>query len=164
MELAQMETQYTHDKIILYETLEKLIPPPVILQAPVGDHTQEDSFFKLEKIKAPKFNGNISKWNNFKGIYGKLVHDNANLASIQKFFVLHACLEGEAFELIENIDVTSENYASAWKLLNDRYDDESRLIWTHLKDLFSIRKMKNETSDEARFMTRPFVLARYSLT
>ncbi|XP_015118538.1 uncharacterized protein LOC107042148 [Diachasma alloeum] len=92
-------------------------PPP----AAAAPQPSSSLPFKFEKIKLPRFNGESSKWINYRNLWLSTIQNDLNSSEVQKFHLLRASLDGEAFALIENI-----------------------------KGLFSIKKIKNELSDEVR--------------
>lgn len=134
----------------LNELLISLTPAPMPADAAPINTPHSTLLFKMERIKLPKVGGDPSKWTNFKNILESLVNDDPSTPKVQKFHLLRAVLEAEAFGLIENIMVAEENYNSAWNMLKNRDEDECGLIWTLLKALFSIKRIKGESFEEAR--------------
>lgn len=59
-------------------------------------------------------------------------------------------MDGEAKDLIINIDVTAENYSDAWKIIENFYDNKRRLTNHYVNSFLSIRPMKAESFTELR--------------
>lgn len=114
------------------------------------DH--QDISFKLPQIQICKFDGSYFRWMEFRDTFESLIHNNARIKSIHKFHYLISYLEGDAARIISNLEVSSANYAQAWKLLSERYDNKRLLINHHLSSLFNIQPLTRETERSLRFM------------
>ncbi|XP_065368797.1 uncharacterized protein LOC135961232 [Calliphora vicina] len=95
---------------------------------------------RLPKISLPKFSGEYIDWIPFRDIYLSLVHTNASLSKIQKFYYLKGTLTGEAASLIKTISATEANYTSAWNILETRYHNKRAIVGTLIQKLFNIPK------------------------
>lgn len=67
---------------------------------------------------------------------------------------LRSCLSGEAFWLISNTSVSSDAFASAWKMLLARYENKRLLITTHLDKLVFLKPIKVNSASELRSLHR----------
>ncbi|KAI5637923.1 hypothetical protein NE865_09298 [Phthorimaea operculella] len=76
-----------------------------------------EASFKLPTIQIAKFDGNYSKWLEFRDTFESLIHDSNQLLPIHKFHYLNSYLIGEAGKLLTNLEVSSDNYEEAWNLL-----------------------------------------------
>ena len=76
---------------------------------------------KLSKITLKTFSGYPLDWKSFKGTFEAAVHNNESITNIEKFTYLKTDLDKSAFQAIEGLPLTSENYTGPWNLLNDRY-------------------------------------------
>ena len=76
---------------------------------------------KLSKITLKTFSGDPLDWKSFKGTFEAAVHNNESITNIEKFTYLKTDLDKSAFQAIEGLPLTSENYTGPWNLLNDRY-------------------------------------------
>ncbi|CAK1578646.1 unnamed protein product [Parnassius mnemosyne] len=91
------------------------------------------SNLKLPPLKIPPFDGAPNKWLSFRDTYLSLIHNNENIDDISKFHYLKSYLEGNVSSAINSVTVSSKNYATAWQLLCERYDNKRLLI----NELFS---------------------------
>lgn len=113
-----------------------------------GDHNFE---FKLPVIKIPNFDGSYYKWLEFRETFNSLIHDNASIKDIHKFYYLNSYLEGEAARVLSNLEISSNNYAVAWQILCDRYNNSRQLINYHMKYLLNFENLK-ESDKSLRFI------------
>lgn len=73
---------------------------------------------------------------------------------MQKLQYLKSVLRAEPEELIRNFGLTNENYESAWKLLNDRYNNKRELIIAHLRVLTSFTVCGGSADDLRRIINK----------
>ncbi|XP_055614831.1 uncharacterized protein LOC129761148 [Toxorhynchites rutilus septentrionalis] len=101
---------------------------------------------KLPTISLPEFSGDYKDWLAFHDTFLALIHNNADVADIQKFHYLRAAVKGEAAQLIESIGISTANYTLAWDALVSRYANEYLLKKRHLQALLDCPKMKRESA------------------
>ncbi|XP_070169361.1 uncharacterized protein [Polyergus mexicanus] len=82
---------------------------------------------QLPRIPLPKFSGNFTEWENFRGIFESLVASKESLSNTQKLHYLKASVTGEAAVLINHVKIVDANYDGAWKLLIE--DPRTRNEW-----------------------------------
>ncbi|XP_018302673.1 uncharacterized protein [Mycetomoellerius zeteki] len=68
-------------------------------------------------------------------LYLSLIHANASLNNIQKLQYLKTSLTGDAAKVIGTLKISGVNYAVAWSLLKDRYDNKRVIVQNHVKAL-----------------------------
>ena len=93
---------------------------------------------KLPKLNLPKFSGDVLQWEAFWDIF-KATVDDSDLSEVTKFTYLKASLEGDAARAIGGISLTSDNYASALAILQERYGRKERIIFSHINQLLSLQ-------------------------
>ncbi|XP_061729385.1 uncharacterized protein LOC133534298 [Cydia pomonella] len=118
-----------------------------------GGCNSEHLGFKLPQIKISKFDGSYYKWMEFKDLYESLIHNNEHIKPIHKFHYLSSYLEGEASRVIANLEVSTDNYNEAWKLLCDRFSNKRQLITNHLNALFNLDPIQRESDKSLRFLS-----------
>ncbi|KAJ0169222.1 hypothetical protein K1T71_015282 [Dendrolimus kikuchii] len=109
-------------------------------------------FVRLPKIDLPHFDGDYQHWLGFRDTYLSLIHNNNSLSDIHKFHYLRAALQGSAALLIQSLDLKIENYAIAWQLLSERYDNQKLLVNNHLQALFNLQNIQRENGSLMRNM------------
>lgn len=102
----------------------------------VSDNSAQPSV-KLPTINLPTFSGKYEDWSAFKDLFESLINSNDSVSAVSKFHYLKTSLSGQAAELISALPVTSANYATAYKLLTDRFENKRLTVFAHLHEFFS---------------------------
>jgi len=105
---------------------------------------------RLPTIELPKFNGDIAEWLGFRDTFQSLIHNNETIDPIQKFHYLKAALEGNAAQIIKSLEFSALNYTVAWETICSRFNNKRLLIHNHIKALFNISYMQEESSTQIR--------------
>ena len=116
----------------------------------LGSQEEGEEGLQLEKLTVPCFSGKSEDWSAFKSLFQVGVIDRVKMKDSSKFYFLRTKLTGEALELIQNIELTAENFQVAWKRLKDHYENKRRLVNSHLTTLLSLRPITAETSAEVK--------------
>lgn len=103
-------------------------------------------FVKLPTIQLPKFSGSYDDYLEFRDTFTSLIHNNDDIDEVNKFHYLRASLEGSAAVVIQSVEFSATNYAVAWQLLCDRFDNKRLLIQNHVSSLFNIETITKESS------------------
>ena len=81
-----------------------------------------------------------------------LIDTQITLSNTQKLHYLRSALSGEAAEILNSIDLTEDNYALAWELLNQNYGSKRFIVWRHGELLLDTSPIeKNSASSIRRF-------------
>ncbi|XP_062537651.1 uncharacterized protein LOC134205970 [Armigeres subalbatus] len=111
----------------------------------------ENKYFRLKQQLFSKTVGNagdvsarqtVVKRVNHNGY--SLIHDNNQLNCIDKFNYLRTSLKDEAQLQINQIQVSSANYALAWTTLEAKYENHKLIAQEHLRAIFAVAPMKVE--------------------
>ncbi|XP_067207876.1 uncharacterized protein [Linepithema humile] len=105
---------------------------------------------QLPRINLPKFNGKLTEWANFKGIFETLIADNDSLTAIQKLHYLKACVAEDAARLINNIQISESGYDATWRLLVDEYDNSFAIVTAHIRAFADMLAMRSESAAELK--------------
>lgn len=105
---------------------------------------------KLPLIQLPVFDGDYSKWLEFKDTFKSLIHDNTRLSGINKLHYLRSSLQGSASVVIKSLEFSNDNYDVAWQLICERFDNKGQLITNHFQDLLSIEALPKESDNLLR--------------
>lgn len=92
---------------------------------------------KLPSLTLPTFGGNVLDWQPFWDQYDAVVH-STDLPEVTKFTYLRSLLEGEASEVIQGLSLTAAHYATACKILKERFGRKERIIFGHVQELLSL--------------------------
>ncbi|XP_049279325.1 uncharacterized protein LOC125761836 [Anopheles funestus] len=125
------------------ETEEEKItsPPQVIFQQ------------KPLKIPIPTFDGTYTAWPKFKAIFQDLMANSGDSEAV-KLYHLDKALTGEAAGILDAKVINEGNYEHAWQILTERYENKRIIIDTHIRGLFSLKKMTSETHHELRTLVQ----------
>ncbi|CAK1601374.1 unnamed protein product [Parnassius mnemosyne] len=117
------------------------------------DHYEHQEIgLKLPQIEIAKFDGAYFRWLEFRDTFENLIHNNDKLLPISKFHYLISYLQSDTARIISNLEVSSANYADAWKLLYSRYNNKRILVNHHLNSLFSIKLLPRESERSLQFL------------
>lgn len=105
---------------------------------------------QLPPLVLPEFSGQYEKWSNFCDSFTAIIHNNPNLSNIQKYYYLQASLKGEAAYIVESLEISDANYSVAWGLLQDRYQNKKCIIKNHVKLLFDLPSVKQDSFSSLR--------------
>ncbi len=100
---------------------------------------------KVKRIEIPSFNGDILKFNSFRGLFENLVHNNPDLTNVQKLYYLKQALVENAADLIRDFELTENSYVQAWSTVITRYENKRLVVKTLFKKLISIEAIKSDT-------------------
>ncbi|XP_014289950.1 uncharacterized protein [Halyomorpha halys] len=78
---------------------------------------------QLPNIQIPKFDGELSSWTRFRDTFVALVHDNTQLAPVNKMHYLKNALSGEPASLLAGSPFDSSSYQPAWDALMREYNN-----------------------------------------
>ena len=95
------------------------------------------TYVKLPKVNLPVFNGDVLQWQSFWDQFVAAV-DSTDLPDVSKFSYLRASLEGEPKAAIQGLSLTSAHYASACKILKDRFGRKETIIFTQIQMLLNL--------------------------
>src|SRR5205823_8010189 len=110
--------------------------------SPATTTTSVAPSFKLPEINVPIFTGNIIDFQSFWDLFIN-VADQVNGSDVQKFSYIMTRLRGEPLDLIKNLRLTSDNYAAAKRLLQQRHGDKSIIERTVRSNLFALTACRN---------------------
>lgn len=106
--------------------------------------TNTQSFnHKLPRIELPTFNGNFTRWQEYKDSFAAMVHTNRDLTDSQKLNYLKASVKGEPSDMLRALTITDENYTIAFNKLMKRYDNKRRIVDTHIREILNLEPVKS---------------------
>lgn len=103
---------------------------------------------RLAPIELPKFNGNIQEWESFFDLYKAMVHNDDNYPLAQKLSYLRSTLSGPALDIIKEIPITEVNYNVAIMRLQQRYDNKSLVIQSHIRAILDAPRVEFTSASE----------------
>ncbi|XP_036322037.1 uncharacterized protein LOC118736036 [Rhagoletis pomonella] len=153
--LATIESAYCealgeiHDEIEEFDNHRSENHPATILNHTCGGSTNT-SASKLPKIILPKFDGSFQKWLSFKDMFTTCIINEACLSDVQRLHYLKGSLLGEAETLLRSISIQENNFAIAWDMLQQRYNNKRRLVKSYLRNITKLPAITNESDSVMR--------------
>ena len=105
------------------------VQAPSDVPPPTRDSTHRA---KLPKLTLKSFNGDITTWISFWDSYNSAIHQNTELADIDKFNYLKSLLEKSAADAIAGLALTTANYEEAISILKKRFGNKKQIIGRHM--------------------------------
>lgn len=93
---------------------------------------------KLDTLRLPIFDGDLTQWISFRDQFLDLVHNNRNFSAITKFHQLRTHLKGEAYAAIDGFKLSTSDYEAAWFVLEKRYNHPDKIIDEYLKQFVQL--------------------------
>lgn len=108
----------------------------------------EQSFdnIRLPKLSLPTFSGNITEWIAFKDLFNACVKSNTSLSNAQKLQYLKVSLKGEAYRIVQSIQISDDNFKIAWDLVNERYSNKREQVFAYIKRFLSLPNVQTESA------------------
>lgn len=125
--------------------------------ATINNDATVDNLLPVERCKIPTFDGDFSKWQEFRDMFMAMV-DARPISNVQKLQYLKNSVKGSAASVLGNWQLSGNNYEAAWQSLSDVYEDDYLIVKTHLDRLFRLPKIRDvydslrttiDTSNEA---------------
>lgn len=108
---------------------------------------------KLPQINVPTFSGRYEDWLSFRELFTAIIDKNPTLDDVHKLYFLRQSLRGgSAANLIDSIELTAQNYETAWQVLSNRFHNERVIIECHVRALFDFPKVEKESSQALRVL------------
>lgn len=100
-------------------------------------------------IKIPHFDGRrLDQWVPFRAAFLRYIHENPTLDNLSKLSQLLQHVSGEALETINGFPFQESQYASAWLVLNKRYNREDHIIDNTISRLMNLPILRGNVSTE----------------
>lgn len=103
---------------------------------------------RLPPVTLPKFDGNIQDWESFFDCFKAMFHNEDIYPPAQKCSYLRSSLSGAALDIIKAIPMTDVNYAVAIRRLQQRYENKSMVIQSHIRAILDYPQMESTTAYE----------------
>ena len=104
------------------------------------------SHIKLPRLSIPPFSGKVTEWVPFRDSFTALVKSNNSFKDVEKLHYLKACVQGEASEIICNVQLANDNFKTAWTLLEARYENKRVAVNAHLSEIMKLESIKRESA------------------
>lgn len=122
-------------------------PPPMVSSA---SDSRPAANVRLPKLDLPKFSGKYDEWFPFRDAFHSVIHSNSSLNDIHKLQYLRAATTDDAHKIISSLEISEENYAVAWNLLKERYDNKRIVVQNHVEAIAELPIMNKESASGLR--------------
>ncbi|CAB0038564.1 unnamed protein product [Trichogramma brassicae] len=146
---ALVQGQYVDATGVLYDVQSRLQPEPrrpdcvmVHLEAPAS----AQSHSRLPQINVPDFSGRREDWESFRDLFNALIHQSSHLSNVERLYYLKTLVRGDARSALDSLQLTGDNYDTAWKLLESRYENRRLLVHEHLLALRSLKPLREPSA------------------
>ncbi|XP_048479080.1 uncharacterized protein LOC125488978 [Plutella xylostella] len=102
------------------------------------------------QVDIPKFAGDYSQWPTFLDLFTGAIHANPGLSKAQKMQQLKGKLRGEAERLIQHLNVSSDNYDTAWDILTHRYNNAQILFTKQIETFLNQASIQKQNAVELK--------------
>ena len=99
---------------------------------------------KLPKLEVQKFAGHIHHWQEFWDGFCSALHENDELAKVDKLKYLKSFLVEPAKSVLSGLKITVSNYDTAVELLKKRYTKPSVIQHAHINQLINLAPVFSE--------------------
>ncbi|XP_062708370.1 uncharacterized protein LOC134288239 isoform X1 [Aedes albopictus] len=113
-----------------------------VQQAPVVIH-------QPLRMPVPTFDGRYESWPKFKAMFKDLVDKGPDPPAV-KLYHLDKALVGSAAGLIDAKTINEGNYAHAWQILEERFENKRHAIDSHIHGLLNLKRMTKKSHLELR--------------
>ncbi|KAL0831490.1 hypothetical protein ABMA28_002287 [Loxostege sticticalis] len=104
----------------------------------------------VPQIDIPVFTGKYTQWPTFCDLFTETIHNNNCLTKTQKLQHLKSKIKGEAERLIQHLNISCDNYDTAWDLLVHRYNNPQVLFTKQIETFLNQPTLHKQTSYELR--------------
>ncbi|XP_044753563.1 uncharacterized protein LOC123312983 [Coccinella septempunctata] len=110
------------------------------------ENSAGSSKINLPTTTIPTFTGLYDSWPNFRDIFKQLVDNNSSFGGVEKMQLLKTNLRGEPARIIQHLEISSSNYQTAWKLIEERYNNPRMLFNKHMDHLLNFTNLNSESA------------------
>ncbi|XP_062553033.1 uncharacterized protein LOC134218155 [Armigeres subalbatus] len=151
------EFDILHDtvSILLEEQLNKIKAATAVIDAAtnVGRSNQNQQapivVHQPLRMPVPTFDGRYESWPKFKAMFKDLVDKGPDQPAV-KLYHLDKALVGSAAGLIDARTINEGNYAHAWQILEERFENNRHAIDCHIHGLLNLKRMTKKSHLELR--------------
>ena len=105
---------------------------------------------KLPTIALPTFEADTYSWLQFRDTFEALIVNNTTLSNVQKLHCLIASLKNEVKDLINNLQITNENFLVSWQLVTQRYCNKRLIVMMQSKYLCQRQQIRKRDASSLR--------------
>lgn len=127
-------------------------------------HTRTVTGLDLTPQTLPKFDGNPTKWLNFRDTFVRLVHDDKTLYPLAKLNALANSLVGSAAFVLDVLPICVGNFEVGWGLVMTEYNKPRVIRDALMKVIFELKPLTSENTPSLRYIITKFKMVTRQLT
>lgn len=157
--LDQVQEMYNGLRLMVMERMTPANPVANSTAAHVQIHPNmsipnmlEGGRIRIETCRPPEvgtFDGNPAEWPAFRDLFRAEV-DERDIEPVTKLIYLQKACKGRAKKTLGNWAKLAENYAAAWQLMNEKYNDGYRIQQSLIDTMLDMKKRQEESYDGLR--------------
>ncbi|KAK7582689.1 hypothetical protein V9T40_014134 [Parthenolecanium corni] len=122
----------------------KSIVPPTSASEPSSSIVHQ--FAKMKEIEPPTFNGDLTKFFEWKNLFVNLIHNRPpnEMGNTLKLYYLKKSMVGEVEGLLTDFNLSDEGYVSAWDFVLFRFEKRRSIVKAFFRKLQHLEPIKNE--------------------
>lgn len=132
-----------------------LVQMGILGQRAAAQNVQEMRYLLTQKIENTwgEFDGTLSKWKAFRDMFISAVHESEYMTNVFKFQQLKRSLKGEAAEVLEGWEISSDNYPLAWARLNTVFNLPHQTVTQLIDKLRALPKIEKANRKQLQHLS-----------
>ncbi|XP_062704435.1 uncharacterized protein LOC134286779 [Aedes albopictus] len=150
----EFEVLFNETSLIIERLKDALLAPqPEHAVVPVQAAGQQQVIVQQQALRAPfpTFDGKYENRPRFKAMFQDLMRRSPDCDAV-KLYHLEKSLVDSAAGVIDSQTLQDNNYAQAWQILEDRFENERLIIDNHIRGLLNLKRMSKKSSKELRLL------------
>lgn len=145
----EFEALYNETSLVIESLKDVKAPEAVALVPQVA--AMQPQVIQQQALRAPlpTFDGKYEHWPRFKAMFQDIMGRSPDCDAI-KLYHLEKSLIGAAAGVIDSQTIQDNNYAQAWAILEERYENKRLIVDLHIRGLLNLKRMNRKSSKELR--------------
>ena len=107
---------------------------------------------ELPRIEVPYFSGNFCDWLEFEDLFSEIVVKE-KISESEKLRHLKTHVKGKAADILRSVQASQGNFRQAWKLLDDYYSNDKRLVAMFIESILDQPSLKSSSLSQLKKLT-----------
>ncbi|XP_062704228.1 uncharacterized protein LOC134286610 [Aedes albopictus] len=145
----EFEVLFNETSLVIESLKDAKVPEPI--GAAAQPAAVQPQIVQQQALKAPlpTFDGKYEHWPRFKAMFQDIMGRSPDCDAI-KLYHLEKSLVGAATGVIDSQTIQDNNYAQAWAILEERYENKRLIVDLHIRGLLNLKRMTRKSSKELR--------------
>ncbi|XP_055543082.1 uncharacterized protein LOC129728654 [Wyeomyia smithii] len=149
----EFEVLYNATCLVIESLKDALSTSQIISVAQPEAAQQSQVIVQQQSLRAPlpTFDGKYEHWPRFKAMFQDLMSRSSDCDAI-KLYHLEKSLVGDAAGIIDSQTIQDNNYAQAWTILEQRFENKRLIVDLHIRGLLNLKRKTKKSSKELRLL------------